>query len=1227
MANHTGDIFLARTEEQKRFREILHELIGSRLARSLPTFTRLAKRFRSKPKPEPTEPFICLFYGEGGMGKTTLSRHLDETIVQQESPFKGRIASVRLDWEAERDRVTGLQVGHDRIEPETILTTLCGKLKDETEVRWFGEYDKTHKAIREAEKQIDAALKKQDPVNPELSKKLIDGGSRAIAAIVQQHLPIADAKQTQPHIAMGIEVTAELASQVRSFVAKALKPDQVELYEQPSQKLAKALGVGIAKLAARQPLVIFLDTYEIVDRPECDAIVRVVMREAGARVVWVVTGRANLADSGQRGDRYVRGYSSEFKDDRLYAKSLAGFGRETILEFFRRAVPEKPLTEDQAEQVDRFSLGIPFVVNEVAAMWRQGVAFETIVAPVEKAIGEDAHLKVIAKASERFLMHCLSDEADLAAVYALAMMRRPSSELFAAMVDSADVVARVQTLRSRYSFILESGGLRLSEKLAGFVREYLRGNELRRNQYRALNERAVMWLELQLEQKSRGIVDTADLFEEEAIAQLRADWIHHQFWLGEDEGWQWGLTWFVLGWEYSRRWLEAEFAELEGFVGGWSPDGRRRLRVFQAGLRSFSAELEAVEALIVMLEKLAGRGWLAEALAIECGAIVQLARGDWLNRQEKYLEALALLFEVDRLVPEGAKRLRRNLASSLGSVGWKLAVVKEQTIASADAERAFRRAIDLQAKKVSYWCGLGIVHEGFNRYEEAIASYRKAIELDPNFAYTYKNLGNAQSDLGQKEEAIASYRKAIEIDPNDAIAYYNLGIAQKSLGQTEEAIASYRKAIEIDPNLAAAYNGLGVAQSALGQKEEAIASYRKAIELDPNLAAAYNNLGSAQKSLGQKEEAIASYRKAIEIDPNFASAYNNLGSAQKSLGQKEEAIASYRKAIEIDPNLAAAYYNLGNAQKSLGQKEEAIASYRKAIELDPNYAAAYYNLGLAQSDLGQTEEAIASYRKAIELDPNYAYAYNGLGIVQSALGQTEEAIASYRKAIEIDPNDAIAYYNLGNAQKSLGQTEEAIASYRKAIEIDPNLPQPRNNLSEILDELGYKHKQAGNVEQAIELYQKAIELGGENHNNLGWAYVLIGDLENAKTQFNIALAADPDALAETCNLGIVYALENDLEQAKQLLSKGIEQLQDDDSFDRLFRSIFQLVLGQTETALDTLRNTPLDRDNLTYDTLFDAHGVAEVLTRCPTEIPGLPDAIALLKTALDQHQTQPPEAP
>ncbi|MGD1902921.1 MAG: tetratricopeptide repeat protein [Geitlerinemataceae cyanobacterium] len=794
MTNQTGEIFLARTQEQAEFRRILQELVGSRLARSLPTFHKLAKRLTPDAEPASTQPQICLFYGEGGMGKSTLSRRLEK--IAKQAPFKCQVATVRLDWEdAKRDR-TELQVEHDCIEPETVLALLHSKLEKETDKKCLDEFVKTRKALRDAEQKIDAALKKPE-VNAAFNKKVIDGGSRAIAAILQKRAGI-DVNTTQPYLVTGLEVTMELVDQAKAFVGKSLKkPEQIELFEQPSQKLAQVLGAGIAKVAARKPLVVFLDTYEIVDRPECDAIVRAVMREAGARVVWVVTGRANLAESGKRGGVYVRGYSSEFSEDRLYAKSLSGFGRETILEFFRQAVPGRSLTEGQAEQVDRFSLGIPFVVNEVEAMWRKEVEFEAIVAPVEKAIGENAHLRVIEKASERFLVHCLTEPEDLAAVYALAMMRRPSSELFAAMVDSADVVARVQSLRSRYSFVLESGGLRLSEKLAGFVREYLRSSEMRRAQYRQLNENAMAWLEMRLEQKSVGITDTAELFEEEEIAQLRADWIHHQFWIGEDEGWRTGLTWFVLGWEYAQNWLAAEFAELKEFVGSWSRDGQKRLEVFEKGYQRFIAESNAVEKLIEMLEKHVERKHFSPEFEDECGTIVRLVKGRCLEQQEKYLEALPILFEVDKTIQDKSRQLCKNLASSLAYAGQRLSLVKGRVVPSVEAERVLLRAIELQSGQSEYWRCLGIVQYGLGQHREAHDSFNKALYFNPENAEAYGNLGWISLKRNQISVAKEQCKKALEIDPNLGSAVINYGLILALQSDTESARYYWKRSIDI----------------------------------------------------------------------------------------------------------------------------------------------------------------------------------------------------------------------------------------------------------------------------------------------------------------------------------------------------------------------------------------------------------------------------------------------
>ena len=61
------DIFLARTEEQQQFRRMLSALLPSGLRKHFPTFSKVLPQEKAD-----AHPSILLFYGEGGMGKTTL---------------------------------------------------------------------------------------------------------------------------------------------------------------------------------------------------------------------------------------------------------------------------------------------------------------------------------------------------------------------------------------------------------------------------------------------------------------------------------------------------------------------------------------------------------------------------------------------------------------------------------------------------------------------------------------------------------------------------------------------------------------------------------------------------------------------------------------------------------------------------------------------------------------------------------------------------------------------------------------------------------------------------------------------------------------------------------------------------------------------------------------------------------------------------------------------------
>ena len=436
------DIFLARTEEQRQFRRSLSALTATKSTwtqRQLPTFAKLLPR--SEP-PEP-ESRLLLFYGPGGMGKTTLTKRL-HALAQDDAAFQGQVNTLFLDWEQEQKLTVDLQVGHDNIAPDTVLRVLHRSLVKAAWGNCFGEYDQARKELAAAEDKINSAMQGQ-PENtlPEQVSRL---GAKGMAYLIRLYVGVATVPQEalESTLDSTFKVSAEGLYQTRQFVQRALTPTEYELYEQPNERLAEALGAGLARLSQQKTLVLLFDTYEIVDRPDCDYTLRRVMQTSGDQTLWVIAGRSNLADSGPRGGSYFRGYKRDFAENQLYDRALSEFGLDLIQQYFAQVTPDRPITEAEADAIARFSLGIPFVIRQAAVMWREGKPIEEIVAPTATTplgSGLTAYDQVIKTTSERFLVHCFGapkQAADLEAIYALVLIRRPDAELLREMLDESD---------------------------------------------------------------------------------------------------------------------------------------------------------------------------------------------------------------------------------------------------------------------------------------------------------------------------------------------------------------------------------------------------------------------------------------------------------------------------------------------------------------------------------------------------------------------------------------------------------------------------------------------------------------------------------------------------------------------------------------------------------------------------------------------------------------------
>jgi len=319
----------------------------------------------------------------------------------------------------------------------------------------------------------------------------------------------------------------------------------------------------------------------------------------------------------------------------------------------------------------------------------------------------------------------------------------------------------------------------------------------------------------------------------------------------------------------------------------------------------------------------------------------------------------------------------------------------------AEAEGAYRRAIELDARCPNPWNALGWLFQGdLKRYEDAEQAFRKAIELDPEYATWWYNLGSLlQFNLQQYDAAEQAYRRAIDLGPHDADPWESLGdLLQYHLKRYEEAEQAYRRAIDLDPQDADPWCDLGKVMYRLERKQEAEAAYRRAIELDRGADHPWLMLGVVLADLERYDEAEQAYRRAIELKPEGADPWTGLGILLAGpLERRVEAEQAYRRAIELEPQSVYPWSNLGRLlEDDLGRSLETAEAYMRALQIDPKRSRDLDSLVRTCERLSESPKdlptAINLLRQAHELVPDDRNAQSALAQLLTLAGRWPEAI-------------------------------------------------------------------------------------------------------------------------------------------------------------------------------------------------------------------------------------------
>ena len=286
-------------------------------------------------------------------------------------------------------------------------------------------------------------------------------------------------------------------------------------------------------------------------------------------------------------------------------------------------------------------------------------------------------------------------------------------------------------------------------------------------------------------------------------------------------------------------------------------------------------------------------------------------------------EALALWQELAETHPTRNVFLR--LASGMQDLGLP-----------EEAERAFKRALEIDEFSTAALMGLGLLASDRGDYESVVhyASRASAITEDPSI---FSLLGVGLKNIGKGIEAEIAYRRAIRIDPAYEEAYYNLATLFQH-DRPSEAHALLRKALELDPNYSAAHRELGFLLMKRGTHAEAERHLRRAVALDPKDGWAAIYLGTYHWKAENVKAAIEEFQRAKKLEPEWAVPLWSLGNIYERESIDIDAAQSFFEgALVLEPDDWNALKGLARVYQKRGRFGLAKEYITRALKQQPEH--------------------------------------------------------------------------------------------------------------------------------------------------------------------------------------------------------------------------------------------------------------------------------------------------
>lgn len=358
----------------------------------------------------------------------------------------------------------------------------------------------------------------------------------------------------------------------------------------------------------------------------------------------------------------------------------------------------------------------------------------------------------------------------------------------------------------------------------------------------------------------------------------------------------------------------------------------------------------------------------------------------------------------------------------------------------------------------------GNIFESLNKPDEAEKAFRRALELRPDWTLPMTNLGALLVRKNQFTEAEQLLAKAVRADQLNFSAYSALTELRLKTKADAPVLKELLTKIQFLTSkakpTASIWASRAALERALGDKTAAESSVSRALAIEASNKSALTERAELALSEGDNERAAEDAKNLLQLAPESIffkllqarvyAAQNKPDDALKILNSLKN--SSSEAALLRDAITANNSNNAPELEKQLEKEQKnptilsrlcallrtenplkALEYCRRASEVEPNDINHTVGFGAALVQAKQFENAAAIFRRILQISPDNFTARANLATALFESKRFAEAKIEYRKLTEKQPDLPIAYYFLAISHDNLGEYADAMANYQQFL--------------------------------------------------------------------------------------------------------------------------------------------------------------------------------------------------